>query len=167
MGGSASGIDPMNKMKQSTYKQTKSTRAQGLSIASPQNTTTYAQMLYPEMMKLAEFDRRRSADAAGMGERRMLDANASQMAARGMTGSGADYWLQRGIRGGRQAALNEGNNRAQQFATGQSIDTAKFNQNLMLQALLGVPIAPKPGPAWLNPLGADSMSFSMGGMGAG
>jgi hypothetical protein len=165
MGGSASGIDPMNKMKSSTYKQSKSTRTQALSIASPQNTTTYAQMLYPEMMKLAEFDRRRAADAAGMGERRQLDALGSNMASRNLTGSGADYYLQQGIRGGRQAGLNEANNRAEQFATGQSIDSAKYNQSLMLQALLGVPIAPKPGPAWMNPLGADQMQFSTGGTG--
>jgi hypothetical protein len=165
MGGSASGIDPMNKMKANTYKQSKDLRDQGMRRSGPEHTTLYAQMLYPEMMKLAEFDRRRSADAAAMGERRQLDALGSNMAGRNLTGSGADYYLQQGIRGGRQAGLNEANNRAEQFATGQSIDSAKYNQSLMLQALLGVPIAPKPGPAWMNPLGADQMQFSTGGTG--
>jgi hypothetical protein len=160
---SQSGIDPFGKSKRSEYKQSTDIRNKAVSAARPEHTIAFAQMLYPELMKLGEFDRRRSADAAGMGERRMLDANASNMAGRNLTGSGADYYLQQGIRGGRQAQLNEANNRAQETATRQSWEGAMQNQAMTLQALLGVPIVGKPAPGYMQFLGSQPF----GSLGAG
>lgn len=117
-------------------------------LGKPQQFMKRFEYLYPAFQKAFEPSRVRAADAAAVGEQTGLQGLDTDVARRGLSGSGAHLYGREGIRTGRQAMVSQAASMYDQQALQAALGEAGAGQRATQAAVGGIPMTPGAAPGW-------------------
>jgi hypothetical protein len=133
-GGKKGGDDNATKRAQQAY-----------SAGSPRVFKKRVKMFEPYFQRMLRPGLQRTTDAASMGAETLMQGFGSDVARRGLSGSGADLFGRQGIRSARQASISDATVRFYETALANAMGQANQSQALQVGALTGTPVAAQGG----------------------